>query len=77
MLIKHIKKTSFRYKILNCYFTTLECKVFRICNFLNGSKSLYTVNHGRSESHALTASVWTPYSSKYIKKLEAIQKHGA
>ena len=33
-----ISKTFFRYKILNCYFTTLECKVFKICNYLKWSE---------------------------------------
>ena len=33
-----ISKNFFRYKILNCYFTTLECKVFKICNYLKWSE---------------------------------------
>ena len=39
-----ISKTFFIYKILNCYFTSLECKVFKIYDFLKWSKITRVVN---------------------------------
>ena len=33
-----ISKTLSKYKILKCYFTTLECKVLKKCNFLKWSE---------------------------------------
>ena len=33
-----ILKNSFTYEIFKSYFTTLVCKVFKICNFVKWSK---------------------------------------